>query len=619
MDKKSKHNWYNSIKSKLMLMMISISIIPLFLLGLYNIKIIRGEVEESIHKEHAMAVTRISQAVRELVSTLNTSIETVGLTNLEIFDLKENYNPEDTMYSILRGLPYLEEVSIIQENGNETAKISKRNAICDKEVYSTLDKEKLDNLNEGKMYIGRPKIDEDNQIIFDLIVPILIGSNDFIGAIKIKVSLRQVMQEITAMDILQGSYIMLIDEEGSLIGHSDYSQILRKQDVSNSKGVQMLLGSKEDQQNHLGSRESNVIPYTSYTGEDVLGVYGQIPIVDWGVVVEQPLIDAYEGVQRMTYRLNLILIFILIIITIIGATIILKFIKPVEELEKGVKSVKKGDLDYVIPKQGNDEIGIVVDAFNDMTLEIKKKRENESLAMLAEKRAAIGTLAAGVAHEINNPMNNLGFYATDLMDRLKEEDINKLYEEGILDEYLQIIREQIERCSDITQNLLSFSRETEVNIKPIDICKIVLDVLKLLDHRLKGQGISVSTYFKNPQVFILGDKSQMQQVVLNIITNAVDEMRDKGNLKIIVYEEDKNQENFVVLKVIDDGQGIKKEVMARIFDPFYTTKPIGEGTGLGLSISQGIIEKMRGTIHIESEYGYGAEIIIKLPRVKDVV
>lgn len=617
MDKKSKHYWYNSIKLKLMIMMISISIIPLLFLGLYNIKFVKLEVEKSIHKEHSIAVTRISQAVKELVNTLRISLETIGLTNLEMFNEDSEENVENIVYGILRGFSHLEEASIVLPDGSEIVKVSKRHAICPDESYSIFNKKKLDSLRLGDVYIGRPKIDEDNQIIFDLIVPTIIGENEFIGAIKTKVSLRQVMQEITAMDILQGSYIMLIDEEGSLIGHSDYSQVLRRQDVKSSKGVEILLESKVNQSDNFGPREFNVIPYTSYTGEDVLGVYGRIPIVDWGVVVEQPLVNAYEGLISMMYRLNTILIGILVIISVIGTIFIFKFIKPVEELAKGVASVKEGNLDYKIPKQGNDEIGVVIEAFNDMIDEIKKKRENESLTMLAEKRAAIGTLAAGVAHEINNPMNNLGFYATDLIERLELEDINKLYEDGTLGEYLETIREQIERCSDITQNLLKFSRKSRFEIKPIKISEVVKDVLKLIDHRLRKQNISVLADLKDLEPFALADEPQMQQVILNIITNSVDEMPNGGNLQIMI-EEDSSEVDILILRIIDNGQGIRAKNIVRIFDPFYTTKPLGKGTGLGLSISQAIIERMRGSIDIVSEYNHGTEVIVRLPIFREV-
>lgn len=619
MNKKSKHYWYNSIKSKLMITMIIIAIIPLLFLGSYNIKLVRLEVEKSIHKEHSMAVTRISQGVRELVNTLNVSLENIGLTNLEIFQGQDPNRVEDILYKILSGFPYLEEVSIIEGDGSEIWKISKRHVISHRDVYSLIDKKHLNELNEGKMYIGRPRIDGENQMIFDLIVPVIVGSNDFVGGIKVKVSLRHVMEEITAMDVLQGSYIILIDEEGSLIGHSDYSQVLRKQDVGASRGVEILIGSKKEQGKDSECLHCNVLPYRSYTGEEVLGVYGKIPIVGWGVVVEQPLVDAYGDIQIMIYRLNIILFTILILIFIIGTGLILKLIKPVEELEKGVEAVKRGDLDYQIPRQGNDEIGLVVEAFNNMTREIKRTRENESLIMLGEKRAAIGTLAAGVAHEINNPMNNLGFYATDLIDRIKEEDIRKLYEEGVLEEYLEIIKEQIERCSDITQNLLSFSRESEIHIRPIDICRIIRDVLKLMEHRLRTQNISVDLDFQELEMFILGDESQIQQVVLNIITNAVDEMKNKGDLKIIVEEKDIKGEEFLIFRVIDSGGGIGEEDLGRIFDPFYTTKPLGEGTGLGLSISLSIVERMRGSIDIVTKAGYGTELILKFPKIKEVI
>jgi two-component system NtrC family sensor kinase len=208
-------------------------------------------------------------------------------------------------------------------------------------------------------------------------------------------------------------------------------------------------------------------------------------------------------------------------------------------------------------------------------------------------------------------MNNLGFYATDLLERLETEDINDLYDNNVIQNYLEIIKGQIDRCSAITQNLLRFSRESKVDITLVNVFKIIEDILKLMEHRLKKQNIDIVIDVGIAEPIILADESQMQQMLLNIITNAVDSMENKGILTIDISEID--NDGFLILKIIDTGYGIKEKDKARIFDPFYTTKPIGKGTGLGLSISQAIIERMRGYIEIYSEENIGTEVEIKLP------
>ncbi|MCQ4925656.1 sensor histidine kinase [Tissierella carlieri] len=607
----NKKQFLVSIKSKLILMMIGVAVIPLVFLVLISIRTLKTEVQKSIHKEHELTASKISQTVVEMVKTTQESLETIAITNPELFDWSNKFNREDIIYRMLKKYHHLEEISMISSKGMELVKISKRYAISPKELENISTDEKFKTLKRGDLYIGKPEIDLDNQIVFELGIPVGGDKEYLTGAIIAKISLRQVMKKINATKTKEGSYIILIDDRGSLIGHSDYSQVTRRQDVTKSKGVTSLLKIKTEEKNVLKYEKFETMIYESYLGEDVLGVYGLIPIVDWGVVVEQPLDNAYETIRLMITRIIITFLLTILTIGVVGSFLIYLFMKPMNELANGVNSVKSGNFDYKIPKQNNDEIGMVIEAFNSMTEEIKKRRENESLIMLAEKRAAIGTLAAGVAHEINNPMNNLSFYATDLLERLETEDINDLYDNNVIQNYLEIIKGQIDRCSAITQNLLRFSRESKVDITLVNVFKIIEDILKLMEHRLKKQNIDIVIDVGIAEPIILADESQMQQMLLNIITNAVDSMENKGILTINISEIDNN--GFLILKIIDTGYGIKEKDKARVFDPFYTTKPIGKGTGLGLSISQAIIERMRGYIEIYSEENIGTEVEIKLP------
>lgn len=607
--------YFVSIKSKLILMMIGVCIIPFIFLVFTNIVTLKNEIERSIHKEHELIASKISQTVVEMVKTTQESLEAIALTNPDIFDIYNKSNREDTIYRMLKKYTHLEEISMVSSRGMELVKISKRYAISPKELKNISSDEKFQTLKGGKLYIGEPEIDLDNQIVFELGVPVVGGEGEyFSGAIIAKLSLRQIMKKIDITKTNQGSYIILIDDKGSLIGHSDYSQVTRRQDVTKSKGVLNLLHIKESQDNVLKYENFETMIYNSYLGQEVLGVYGLIPIVNWGVVVEQPLDNAYRPLRLILTKVILTFLITITIISLTVSILVYIFMKPINELEKGVNAVKSGNFNYKIPKTSNDEIGMVIDAFNGMTEEIRKKRENESLIMLAEKRAAIGTLAAGVAHEINNPMNNLGFYATDLLELLKTEDIKDLYEDGVIQDYLEIIKEQIDRCSEITRNLLRFSRESKMDVVPVDIYKVIQDILKLMDHKLKKQKIETEINVNIEGPIIMADESQVQQMLLNIITNAVDAMECQGKLTISIEQVDE----YIRLKVKDTGHGIKEQDKARIFDPFYTTKPIGKGTGLGLSISQAIIERMRGSIEIYSEENKGTEVDIRLPKPKEV-
>ncbi len=605
-----------SIKLKLVLMIMSVSVIPLVFLSYINIKTLKNEVKVSIHKGHELAASGISQTIVEMVKTTQESMEAVALTNPELFKPGNAVNREDVIYRMFKSYEHLEEISMISKYGQELVKISKRHVISLDELNDISEEDKFKELEKGSLYIGEPKMDSDKQVVFELGVPIGGGDEYLSGAITAKISLRQIMNKINSTKGEEGSYIFLIDENGALIGHSDYNQVMRGQDVTKSEGVKKLLENKKEFKSGIKDINFDSKVYESYSGQKVLGVYGLIPIVNWGIVVEHPLDKVYMTIRQMIAKILVTLLLTLIFTGMAVVCLINIFMKSINEIEKGVNSVKSGNFDYKIPKQSNDEIGAIIDAFNNMTDEIKRKKENEKLIISAEKRAAIGTLAAGVAHEINNPMNNLGFYTSDLLERLETEDINELYEGRIIQNYLEIMKEQIERCSSITHNLLKISRESAVNIKPVNIYAAIKDILKLMGHRIKKQNISVKIDLYAPRPVVMSDESQIQQMLLNIITNALDAMEKKGTLRISI--ENFHNDDTLLIKVEDTGYGIKDEDKDKIFDPFYTTKPVGKGTGLGLSISQVIIERMRGTIEIHSEENIGTAIYIKLPVAKEV-
>lgn len=612
MKKQPKYHWIKSIKFKLFLMMLVVFITPLFAFSLYNIYIVKPSVTNSIHNEHVLSVTKISQSINKLVDTIETSLRTIVTTNYQIFDEDNQIERENIMYGTLKSIPYIEEVGLISEDGEILSKVSRRYSLSEEDEGVLSADLNLEDLRNNKISMGSPKLDRDHQIIFELTVPAVDYKGEFQGAITGVVNLRQIMKEITATDLLKGSYVMVLDENGNLIGHTDYSQVLRHENVRGSLGVRKLLESNKDRIIlNPKSNDYQTLVYVSYMGEEVLGVYGNVPEINWGIVVEQPIENAYEELNKMSRNFNLYLAIILFIAMLTLIVYGIQIIKPIEELSKGVENIRVGNLDYTIPKYSDDEIGLLIDGFNSMTQDIKSSKEKEKLIMMTEKRAAIGTLAAGVAHEINNPMNNLIFYSTDLLDRIEVEDINQLYEDGTLKNYLEIIKEQIERSSDITQNLLKFSRDSKVLIEPIDLTKMVREVLKLMDHKLKKQNISVEFEDEKIGPLALGDDSQMRQVILNIISNSVDAIDKDGTIRIRIFE----KLDGVFIEIEDNGEGIDVDNIKYIMDPFFTTKPLGKGTGLGLSISQAIMEKMGGNIYIESEKNIGTRVIVSVSKL----
>lgn len=251
-------------------------------------------------------------------------------------------------------------------------------------------------------------------------------------------------------------------------------------------------------------------------------------------------------------------------------------------------------------------------------ISVIKKRDGEldqmnQQLMQAGKLASIGELSAGVAHEINNP---LAIIMTEHQLLLDAENSNSMEDGAFRDQFLGSlgqINTQILRCKHITRNLLKFARRTQSVIEKIDINLFLKEVIDLMEREAKSDGIRFEALLDETLAPILSDPSQLQQVFLNFINNAIDAHENKGGGTITVATGPGKDNAGIVIRVADTGSGIKKQDLEKIFDPFFTTKPAGKGTGLGLSICYSIVKQLGGTILVDSELGKGTCFILTFP------
>lgn len=227
------------------------------------------------------------------------------------------------------------------------------------------------------------------------------------------------------------------------------------------------------------------------------------------------------------------------------------------------------------------------------------------------KLASIGELAAGIAHEINNPVAIMVEEAGWIQDLLEEEDVRNSKNLDEIQQAVQQIRAQGSRCKEITHKLLSFARKTDSRKQPIQLNHFLTDIVDLYEQRSKYSNVKITTHFDPDLPMIEGSVSELQQVVMNLINNALDAMeKNKGGELTITTRKQGRQ---VIVDIQDNGIGIPEANLNRIFDPFFTTKPVGKGTGLGLSICYGIVQKMGGDIRVSSKVNEGTTFSLVFP------
>ena len=308
-----------------------------------------------------------------------------------------------------------------------------------------------------------------------------------------------------------------------------------------------------------------------------------------------------EIVDKLTAQL------IIAILTVIFGGILLiplvarKIVRPLRVIERSMLRIAEGNFKPLPVLSTHDETQRVVEAFNKMVSELERRQEQ---LIQARKLSSLGVLTSGIAHQLNNPLNNISTSCQILI-----EDIDQL-DPAFTKTMLFNIDQEVNRAKEIVKGLLEFSRIKEFSLVPTRLKDVVEKTKRLVGSQVPP---NIDVRVTIPEDLIVEiDAQRMQQVFLNLIMNAVSAIGDKQGNIFIRARIDK-EKNLVFIEVEDTGKGIPKEIAGKIFDPFFTTKEVGAGTGLGLSIVYGIVEKHNGTISVRSKVGEGTCFTITIP------
>jgi two-component system NtrC family sensor kinase len=351
-----------------------------------------------------------------------------------------------------------------------------------------------------------------------------------------------------------------------------------------------------------------------------------VVVSDWYITAYEPIKDVFDktvgilgmGVLEEKYvdlRWRTLSSFVLIILagmalaTALGCFIAGKIINPVHRLIRASQQVTEGSLTPDIGPVSTGEMAVLQNTFNEMVAAMGRRRaESQNRLLMSERQASVGRLAAGVAHEINNPLTGVLTY-THMLLRRKDLD-----EEVRAD--LQIVAEATERVRKIVKGLLDFSRQTKLDREQVDVNRLISNTIALMENQALVKGISM--VFKpgaNLQPVNM-DRNQFQSVLLNILINAIDATKPGDSITVSTSnspERNEADQEGIVISIADTGCGIPPEHLNKLFDPFFTTKEVGHGTGLGLSVTLGIVQRHGGTIQVSSEVGKGSTFTIWVP------
>lgn len=344
-------------------------------------------------------------------------------------------------------------------------------------------------------------------------------------------------------------------------------------------------------------------------------------------IAEDILKTERQHLQSFLSRSQTLLIFSILIVSILALMLgqILSWIvvKPLKLIEDSMAAIADGKFEKIYINSKDREIYSLTNAINKMLRELELRQRH---LVQSEKLASLGTLLAGVAHELNNPLSNISSSCQILIEEVKEADLE--YKKELLSQ----INEQTDRARNIVRSLLEFSRESGFKKERLPLRKLLQETIRFVKSQAPA---NVDIKLDVPDdITILADKQRMQQAFLNLIKNAIEAVAEEGQISILAKrhsavdkaEEEKeiyrdikhhgkclNEEDTVDIEIKDTGHGIPQDVFPKIFDPFFTTKDVGKGSGLGLFIVHEIIEEHDGCIAVESAAGKGTTFLIRLP------
>jgi len=321
------------------------------------------------------------------------------------------------------------------------------------------------------------------------------------------------------------------------------------------------------------------------------------------IAVFTGVVWAFLGAQ--VFRGPALAILVLALSAATSCILLKSVLGPIKALVEGIEEIATGPglreihIDHAPP-----EIEALVNSFNRMQASIReRRRRNQEKLMRADRLAVLGQLAAGVAHEINNPLGSILLFTRLVMQQSEQS--------GQVRDNLERIEKETKRCHSIVQSLLDFARQREPKVEPVNVNQLLDATVKFFEAQNLFQGIETVRHYGEGLPQIQADPLQLQQVLMNIIFNAADAMDGKG---VLTLETAGSQEGESIdIRISDTGCGIAPENLDRIFDPFFTTKEVGHGTGLGLSVSHGIIQAHHGDISVSSTPGAGSRFVVTLP------
>ena len=599
-----------SISLKLLVLILPLVCLPIATVGYFSFKASVDRVDRLVRHEQMVQVRATAGEINDIFYYCRLDLETIAsLPVLEDYhnartfrlETEAEFNRENIVRlftDFIARTPYYYQIRYLDRTGRELIKVDRRGVVGSLSDQSEKDLfRQVRHTGKNGLYVSRiQQPTPENGRVIHWARSIYSGFKEFSGVVVVDLDYEKIIGMVKKIHVGERGYAFLVDEKGSVIAHPRFAPFELHLDNYPEISVRDLVL-------EMMTGASGWKPYF-FENQEKVAAFAPIPIMKWSLAVTITT-DEYRK-EAVAIRNRVIkTVVATLIFAIAGVTVLTYFLlRPVRNLVHATDRIAGGAPGHEIPIQSRDELGDLTRSFNRM---VKNLTHVQNELVRSEKLISLGRLSAGVAHEIRNPLNAMKGAIVYLQRRRSDDPL--------VEEYTHLVSEEIDRLNQFVSDFLLFARQSQPKPVPTDLNRLMVTTQHLFEERAKERGIRFHNQLR-PDIPIMNvDPHQIEQVLVNVLINAMDAMPDGGDItfssRVLNSGVPGEGTGKVRMTIEDNGAGMTVPQLKNIFDPFFSTKD--SGTGLGLPLSLGIIENHDGSIRISSQEDRGTSVIVELP------
>jgi signal transduction histidine kinase len=593
-----------TILLKLLLVIVPLVCAPIAAVGWFSIRASEERVNRLVRKEQMVEVKAAAGRINEVMYNTRLDLETLAaLPVMEQYHLASSFRLQaeaafnrDKIIRLFKEFtartPFYASIRYLDRRGRELIRVQARReraqgaSLAHRPFFQAARSLEADQVHIS----GLVEPPDGEGLVVHFAKPFFSGWRTLAGVVAIDLDYGLIGQVVDQIQVGQEGYAFLVDKEGRNLAHPRYEPYRLGPENLPDQRLKDLLAD-------MAAGGSGWRSY-SFQDREKVAAYAPIPIPQWSLAVTIPQEEFHKEARAIQVTVAQVA-GITLVLAVAGVSILAyTLLKPVRRLAAATQRLAAGDLTSEIPVRSHDELGELTRSFNHMVRSLSRAQEE---LVRSEKLASLGRLSAGVAHEIRNPLNAMKG-AVVLLQRRRADD-------PAVQESAGLLSEEIDRLSRFVTEFLHFAKQTPPRRRPTDLNGLVRGVEGLFAEEAAASGVELRLELDGDLPPVEVDSGQLQQVLVNLVVNALEAMPEGGALTFATGRDRRRGMAWVAVE--DQGQGMTAHQQQNAFDPFFTTKP--GGTGLGLALSLGVVESHGGRLTVDSAVGRGSRFVVELP------